>query len=71
MVGWKDRKLLVYSHASVRKSSEWPILILPPIDGSIPPTDIVGSVPADMSISLSIDVVVVFPCVPETPMAVR
>ena len=46
--GKKLKKLLVYSHASVRKVSEWPTRIFPPMDGRIPPTEIVGSQAPEM-----------------------
>ena len=69
LVGNKDRKLFVYSHAYVRKISELPTRILPPMDSSMPPIEIVGSVSAFNSISEIIDVVVVFPCVPDTAIA--
>ena len=69
-VGKKDRKLLVYSHASVRNVSEWPTRIFPPISGRIPPTEIVGSFWLSMRIMDSMEVVVVFPWVPDTPMDV-
>ena len=68
--GKKLKKLLVYSHASVRKVSEWPTRIFPPMDGRIPPTEIVGSQSAAIRMWESIEVVVVFPCVPETAIGV-
>ena len=40
--GKKDRKLFVYSQASVTKSSGPPTRIFPPMESSIPPTEIVG-----------------------------
>ena len=42
--GLKLRKLFVYSHASVMKTSELPTRRLPLIAFKIPPTEIVGSV---------------------------
>ena len=69
-VGLKERKLFVYSHASVTKMSELPTLMLPPILCNIPPTDIVGSAFAARRISVIMEVVVVFPCVPATLTAV-
>ena len=70
IVGLNERKLLVYSHASVTKRSDRPILILPPISLRIPPTDIVGSASAARRISESMEVVVVLPCVPAMLTAV-
>ena len=64
IVGINDKKLLVYSQASVTNIPDFPIRIFPPILFKIPPTDIVGSASAARSISVTIDVVVVFPCVP-------
>ena len=61
MVGLKDKKLFVYSHASVTNTGEFPIRILPPMESSIPPRDMVGSMPALTRISDTIDEVVVFP----------
>ena len=66
MVGKKDRKLLVYSQASVTNISGPPTRILPPMASSIPPTEMVGSFRASIRISVSMDVVVVFPWVPAT-----
>ena len=62
----KFKKLSTYSQASVIKWSEWPILTFPPIDFRFPPTNIVGSNSACSNIVDNIEVVVVFPCVPET-----
>ena len=69
-VGLKERKLLVYSQASVTNKSDFPTLMLPPILWSIPPTYIVWSALAARRISVIIEVVVVFPCVPATFTAV-
>ena len=66
--GRKVKKLLVYSHASDTKMEEAPTRRFPPIDGRIPPTEIVGSALAAIRISLIIEVVVVLPCVPATAM---
>ena len=55
-VGKKDRKLLVYSHASVRNRSECPTRIFPPISGRMPPTEMVGSFWASMKIMDSMEV---------------
>lgn len=63
-VGKKCRKLLVYSQASVRKVSEPPTRILPPMAGRIPPTEMVGSVSAASRMEEIMEVVVVFPWVP-------
>ena len=41
------------------------------MESRIPPTEIVGSVPAAMKISASMEVVVVFPWVPATARACR
>ena len=68
-VGANDKKLFVYSQASVIIVPEWPTLVLPLIAGIIPPTKIVGSVFAWSKICEIIEVVVVFPWVPETPIA--
>ena len=57
----RDRKLLVYSHASVTNEGPFPTRIFPPIEWSIPPTEIVGSVFSFRRISVSMEVVVVFP----------
>ena len=61
IVGLNDKKLLVYSQASVTKRSERPTLILPPMLLSMPPTEIVGSASAARRISVIIEVVVVLP----------
>ena len=62
---------MVYSQASVRKVWECPTRMLPPISGRMPPTVMVGSMPASRRSMESMEVVVVFPCVPATAMAVR
>ena len=62
----KFKKLSTYSQASVIKWLECPILTFPPIDFKFPPTNIVGSNLACSNIVDKIDVVVVFPCVPDT-----
>ena len=51
----------MYSQASVTKRFEPPTRIFPPIVGRMPPTEIVGSVLAAKRISVTIEVVVVFP----------
>ena len=71
IVGKKCRKLLVYSHASVMKKSPLPARTLPPIKSSSPPMLIVASTPAFNTACDRIAVVVVLPCVPATPIAVR
>ena len=68
MFGKKDRKLFVYSQASVTKISGPPTRMLPPMESSIPPTEIVGFFFSSMRISVSMEVVVVFPWVPDTAM---
>ena len=70
MVGWKDKKLLVYSQASVTKIPDCPTRILPPILSKMPPTEMVGSQLPTIKISVSMEVVVVFPCVPAILTAV-
>ena len=69
ILGKKDKKLFVYSHASVTKSSEAPTRIFPPIEFKMPPTEMVGSASAAKRISVTMEVVVVFPWVPEIPTA--
>ena len=69
-MGKKLKKLLVYSQASVRKQSEFPILIFPPIIGRIPPTETVGSASAASKTEVIIEVVVVLPWVPDTAILV-
>ena len=66
MVGKNSRKLLVYSQASVTKVSECPTRMLPWMGGNTPPIESVGSVSPSRRIWESIEVVVVFPCVPLT-----
>ena len=68
--GLNDKKLLVYSQASVINLSECPTRVFPWIAGIIPPTNIVGSVFPSNIICDNIEVVVVFPWVPETPIAI-
>ena len=51
IVGLNDKKLLVYSQASVTKRSERPTLILPPMLLRRPPTQIVGPASAATIIS--------------------
>ena len=69
--GKKLKKLLVYSQASVTKSSDPPTRILPPMSFRMPPTEMVGSVSAFSRISAIMEVVVVFPCVPLTATGIR
>ena len=64
IVGKNDKKLLVYSQASVTNMSDLPTRIFPPMLFKMPPTDIVGSLCAARRISVSIEVVVVLPWVP-------
>ena len=59
---------MVYSQASVRKKPEFPTRMFPPMESKIPPTETVGSVPAPNSIWVTMEVVVVFPWVPEMAM---
>ena len=68
--GKKFKKLFVYSHASVMNVSDFPTRIFPPIAFKIPPTEMVGSRSASRSTWEIIEVVVVFPCVPETAIGV-
>lgn len=63
--GFRLRKLLVYSHASVTKCPDRPTRIFPPISFRIPPTEIVGSRSAHRRMQEIMEVTVVFPCVPE------
>ena len=58
---WKLRKLLVYSQASVTKVSDCPTRILPPMEGRIPPTLMVGSQAPSRRIWEIMEVVVVLP----------
>ena len=60
---------MVYSQASVRKVSDPPTRILPPMAGRMPPTEMVGSIFAARRIVEIIEVVVVLPWVPDTAMA--
>ncbi len=57
---------MVYSQASVTNRSGPPTRMLPPMSFKMPPTEIVGSVSAARRMSVIMDVVVVFPWVPET-----
>ena len=68
--GKKLKKLFVYSQASVTKVSDSPTRIFPWIAGKIPPTEMVGSASASKRIWEIMEVVVVFPCVPETAIGV-
>ena len=70
MLGKKEWKELVYSQASARKMSDCPTRRFPPISFIIPPTVIVGSFAASIRISPIMEVVVVFPWVPATLIAV-
>ena len=65
MVGLSSRRLLLYSSASTTKISPSPNTELVLIDLTTPPTIIVGSNSESFNIEPIIDVVVVFPCVPE------
>ena len=69
--GKKLKKLLVYSQASVIKVPECPRRRFPPMEGRIPPTVMVGSKPPSSSIWEAMEVVVVFPWVPETAMGME
>ena len=71
MVGKNFKKLFVYSQASVMNVSDFPTRIFPPIAGRMPPTEIVGSRPASIRMCEVMEVVEVFPCVPDTAMAVE
>ena len=62
---------MVYSQASAMKFSDCPTRMFPPISRIMPPTVTVGSQSASRRISAIIEVVVVFPCVPEILMAFR
>ena len=68
MVGLSSRKLSMYSQASVTKYFLPPIITLLCSSLSMPPTSMVGSRPALCIIRETMDVVVVFPWVPETAM---
>ena len=68
--GKKLKKLLVYSHASVTKVSEFPTRIFPWIAGRIPPTLMVGSHSPSRRMWETMEVVVVFPWVPEMAIGV-
>ena len=57
-----------YSQASQIIISDLPARPLLPINGSFPPMIAEGSFPAWINNCVSIPVVVVFPCVPETAM---
>ena len=70
ILGKKLKKLLVYSHASVIKVSEFPTRIFPWIAGRIPPTLMVGSQSPSRRIWETMEVVVVFPWVPEIAIGV-
>ena len=56
----------MYSHASVTNRSGPPTRMLPPMSFKMPPTEMVGSVSAARRMSVIMEVVVVFPWVPET-----
>ncbi len=69
MVGVSDRNDRSNSSASTTMNSPWPSrALVPPSPLSLPPTMTVGSSPPSISTRLIIDVVVVLPCVPATPM---
>ena len=68
--GKKLKKLLVYSQASVMNVPECPRRRLPPIAGRIPPTEMVGSKPPSNRIWEAMEVVVVFPWVPDTAIGI-
>ena len=68
--GKKLKKLLVYSQASVRKVSDCPTRMFPPIAGRMPPTLMVGSQSPFRRMWDSMEVVVVLPWVPATAMGV-
>ena len=69
--GKKWRKLLVYSQASVTKMSEPPTRIFPPMAFRMPPTEMVGSFSPARRMWESMEVVVVFPWVPEMATGTR
>ena len=70
ILGKKCRKLFVYSHASVTKYSDLPTRIFQPIAFKMPPTEIVGSSSPSNRMCDIIEVVVVFPCVPEIAIGI-
>ena len=69
-VGRRWRKLALNSHASATNMPLLPMCVLPPIKSSDPPMWMEGSMPHSMSTWESMEVVVVLPCAPHTPMAV-
>ena len=66
--GRKFKKLFVYSQASEIKTSDFPTRRFPSIAFKIPPTVMVGSFFAMSKIWEIMEVVVVFPWVPDTAM---
>ena len=66
--GERSRKVSTNSHASQTIVSLFPLLPWLSMSGSFPPMTAVGSLPAMMSTCVSIEVTVVLPCVPQTPM---
>ena len=66
--GCSCRKVSTYSQASQTMVSLLPTRPLPPMKGSLPPMTALGSRPASIRICVSMPVVVVLPCVPETAM---
>ncbi len=68
-VGWKCRKLPWNSQASTMKSPLSPRRVEPPMKSSSPPMWMVGFTPACRKACASMEVVVVLPWVPDTPMA--
>ena len=69
-VGRRWRKLALNSHASATNISLLPMRVLPPMKSSDPPMWMEGSMPHSMSTWESMEVVVVLPWAPHTPMAV-
>ena len=68
IAGLNFKKVSTYSQASQIIISDLPARPLLPINGSFPPMIAEGSFPAWINNCVSIPVVVVFPCVPETAM---
>ena len=71
VVGKKFKNELQYSQLSRMIVSPCPTRCPAPRSGREPPIMTVGSRPASMKMCVSIEVVVVLPCVPETQMACR
>ena len=71
VVGKKFKNELQYSQLSRMIVSPLPTRWPAPSSGKKPPIMTVGSLPACMKMCVSMDVVVVLPCVPATQMAWR